>query len=524
MTSASASSGRSNIPRMTEETADARGDEDSTALLSMARMVWEERRAIALTVAGVLVVLLIAGPIVLWQQPAERTASLPFRLVFPSSERDQYPNGSAFSRADLVSNAVLSEVYESNALDRYLPFEVFRRGLFVLASSTDIALLELQYRAKLSETPLPAPERSRLEAEFRQKRESMPTPELSLHLVLPTTVATVPDVVMKKVLNDTLAVWAEQAARDKGALGYSTALLTPGVLAVEPPGRATGLIRYDQLRRNAARVLQQIDRLTTLPGAATLRVGADRLTLLDLRVQVEDLLRFDVLPALERRLATIQTSDEIALNSAYLRDRLSELQRALDGANGRRAQVQQALATFEQGPGGPDLPNSPSGASPGDAGLPESFLDSVIALASRSGAVDYRKALTDQELAFGRQALDIQDEIAFYTSTLRQLTGSPGRGGAGAPREEIEASFDASKARVLSVLGLTHEVYEKISELNLNPRGSLYEVTGPFSVSTVRPMSERWLLQVGAFLLVVSAILASIFFVVLRMSRRSASQ
>lgn len=511
------------MPRMNDDTVGPRSDEDSTALVSVVRIVWRERRRVALTVVAVLLGLLVAGPVMLWMQPAERTASLPFRLVFDSAEHGKYPNGSTFSRSDLISNAVITEVYESNDLKRYLSFDSFRRGMFVLATSTDIVLLDLQYRAKLSETPLPAPERSRLETEYRQKRESMPTPQLSLQLVLPTTVATLPDLVMQKVLADTLAAWAQQVARDKGALSYSTAILTPAAVSAPALASPTTFVRYDHLRRSAARVIQQIDRLSALPGATTVRVGPDRWTLLDLKVRVEDLLRFDVLPAMARGLATTQTSQESTANAAYLRDRLGELHRALDVAMGRREQVQQALAAFATGSDGPDFRRAQGNVSAGDARLPDSFLDSVVALAGRSGAVDYRKSLTEQELSFGAQALAIQEDIAFYTDTSRQSSSVSGRQVSVLPRDEMETAFQGSQALLLEVLEMANELYDKISELNLGAQVHLYEVTGPTSVATVRALTERWLLNVGAFLLFVTAIVAAAFFVALRMVRRPVS-
>ncbi len=437
-------------------------------------------------------------------RPYERTASVRFRLLFDGVERSQYPNGARFSRSDILAPSVLTEVYRKNELERYMSYEKLRSSVFVLESSAAIDMLNFEYSAKLSDPRLPSPERSRLEAEFRQKLESIREPELSLQFTTSSVVQWPPSDVMEKVLNDILAEWAEQTANAKGALGHQVELLTPNVIVKDTLNTQTTLIRYDLLRRHVGRISAQLQRLADLPGATTARVGTDRLSLIDLKTNLEDLLEFQLNPLIRRRLVYAITPAELGLNTLYLEDRVLELERERDLAERRRQQLQAAATSIAAESSLPEAALRPeSGANAPQT--TDSFLDRVIDLASSAGAVEYRKDLTNRMLAAGEEAIALESDIAFYRETLRLLRGASGGSRPGALQpEDVAKTFQDIQTRVVEILTLSNEAYATISASNLNPRGSLYSLRSPYSLFESRTHSRAWFLRTAMLLMVFS--------------------
>ena len=101
-----------------------------------------------------------------------------------------------------------------------------------------------------------------------------------------------PPPLVSKVLDDTLATWARQAAERKGALRYNIPVFSNNILRpdlIEAEDYLTGI---DILRAQVRRVIANIDQIATLPGAAVIRLDDGRTSLAEIRVNLEDVLRF----------------------------------------------------------------------------------------------------------------------------------------------------------------------------------------------------------------------------------------
>jgi hypothetical protein len=134
-------------------------DDYEIALLPLIMEVWNQRRLIALWTVGVAVLVTVVTAAVWWRTPSETVAQVEFRLVFDGADQNQYPNGTPFSRADLMSTPVLSEVYRLNELERYMHFERFRDALFVMESNRTLEMLDFQFQARLADSRISSVER-----------------------------------------------------------------------------------------------------------------------------------------------------------------------------------------------------------------------------------------------------------------------------------------------------------------------------------------------------------------------------
>lgn len=70
---------------------------------------WRYRQITGAAVVGVTVLFVLGVLIAVLLVPTERLASLQLRLLFDGAAENQYPNGTAFSPAEIVAAPVLTE-------------------------------------------------------------------------------------------------------------------------------------------------------------------------------------------------------------------------------------------------------------------------------------------------------------------------------------------------------------------------------------------------------------------------------
>jgi hypothetical protein len=510
---------RSDLPR--DGSANGAAYDDEISLKRLVRTLWSYRRVIVTTIATVVVVFAIGAAVAFLRQPVERQASVEFRLMFDGADRGEYPNGLRFSRSEIIASPVLLEVYEANELGRYCTFDEFKNGFFIMESNRDLELLQYEYAAKLADTRLATVDRARLEQEFGQRREALKVAQYRLNLMNPGGRAEMPNALMSKVLNDVLATWAEQADR-RGVLKYQINVLTANILSQDFMAAEDYVIRLDILRGKINRILQNLDELAELPGATIQRVGETRVSLAEVRANLLDVLRFKAEPVTGQIRATAISTNS-ALLSRYLENRLFQVRLDKEEAQARVSLLQDSLRRYMSERGG-GIPTTPEGTPPtGGQGSPlpgatalipqfgESFIDRLVELSSQNNDVRYRQELTDRMIDAGQVAVGLEKESAYYESLLDSVRRPPTAGAGNAAQAEsarlIDSKLDEIYAATMRAVEQANAVYEQLSKHNLNPRTSLYAMTGPYSVTTQRAITLRGLATYALLTIVVATIL-----------------
>jgi hypothetical protein len=321
-------------------------------------------------------------------------------LLFQGADREKYPNDLAISSADIITSPVLTVVYEANNMKEYCSYDEFKNGLFILESSRDIELLDLEYQSKLADTRLTSVDRAKLEEEFQQKREALRVPQYKLNFMSPIGTR-IPGPLMSKLLNDILATWAEQAVREKGVLTHQVHVYSANILMRELLEEDDYFIRVDILRENVNRIIGNIDELSKLPGATVIRVGQDQISLAEVRANLEDLRRFKVEPLLAVVRGTGLTPSSSVRNQ-YLENRLRQVRLEQQQAASRVAKLHEAFQTYvlqrssivaANASGGPaEAQSVPPATIPQ---LSESFLDRLVAISSQNSDLQFRQRLTE---------------------------------------------------------------------------------------------------------------------------------
>lgn len=496
--------------------------EDEVSLRPYIDGLWRYRKVIRtalLVVLGLFATACLAAFVLF---PAERIATIEFRVLFEGADRGQYPNGMKFNPTEIVSAPVLTEVFKANDLQRFGRYEDFKETMFILQSNPELDLLSYEYQAKLADTKLTPVDRARIEEEFRNKREALTDPKFALSLRRSDRVKTMPKALMEKILNDTLTTWAAQAAERKGAMGYDVPLFSKNILDRNALENEDYLVSVDMLRATARRLTENIDILAELPGASLVRTGTDGVSLGEVRAKVEDVVRFYLEP-----LLGLIRSEGISKNPRLLRlyaeGQLFQIQLEHDEAVGRVKAVQDSLREYmaqrtrqpgeARGSGGAG--GAAGGMAPGldtPALIPqfgESFLDRLVELSTQTQNSDvrYRQQLTDRIIAESERMVALQREAAYYQDLTNAVKGMAARtAGSDALVTLIrKRSAEAYDAIAVS-LDQISSIYKELSVQNLNPSTLLFSVTGPFMVRTQRALSFASVALYGVLVFLLSVI------------------
>ena len=502
---------RSYAGRHVEPVADVYDDEIS--LRPLLKTLWSYRQVISLAVAGVMGIFVVAMLAAYVLLPVERLGTLEFRLLFEGADKGQYPNGTLFSSAEITSTPVLTEVFETNDLERYGSYEDFNNSIFVLQSNPELDLLSYEYQAKLAASGLSPVDRTSIEEEFQTRRDGLADPRFSLNLREDARVVPMPRSLVSKVLDDALATWARQAAERKGALWYNIPVLSKNILRwdlIEAEDFVTGI---DILRAQVRRVLDNIDEIATLPGAAVIRIDDGRTSLAEIRASLEDILRFQIqrLVGMVRMTGLSRDPESLA---RYVDDQLFQMSLERAEAEKRVEAVQESLRAYllkgavpEAGSGGAIFRPAPVG----DATIPqlgESFLDRLVETGNSD--IEYRQRLTDRVIVESVAVAALEREQGYYEDLSRSVADLRPRS-RDADREgellSVEARLKGAFDQVVAAVDQVKALYEELSTQNLNPVNLLYTVTAPFTMRTEHAMSRGRAVVYGTLVFMLSLFL-----------------
>jgi len=497
-------------------------EDDDISLWPYLETIWRYR-AVILASAGVAVIAFVVGMIALWaKSPTERLSSIQFRLLFEGAVVGKYPNDSPFSPAEIVGAPVVTAVFKSNDLQRYGTYEDFKEALFVQQSNPELDLLALEYQTKLADTKLDSVDRARFEDEFKKKREALADPSFSLSLRRSERFENLPRDLAQKVLTDTLAVWARNAALRKGALTYQVPMLSASILSRESLETDDYLVAADQLRAKAVRVIRTIEKLERLPGALNIRTSEDKVSLSEIRSSLEDTIRFDLEP-----LLGIIRSEGVTKNSRllslYATNMVFQLRLDKQETEARARAIQTSLRDYvsqitpqdssEVRTGAEAVTARPSalGSTPLIPQLSDSFLARLqqMAAVSQKDEMEYRRRLTDQVIEETRQVATFDKELQYYQDLAKALEGVGARSAGSAELVSlIKARGQKAFGAIEKAMIQLSDLHRELSAQNLDPAARLFVITGPFSQHTIQSLSTRSV--VLSFMLVMSLTLVTV--------------
>lgn len=476
---------------------DALGEvDDSVSLKPYLSILMGYRRVIGGAIAGMAALFLVGVVTVFILTPVEKVGSIQFRLLFDGAAQGKFPNDVPFSVSEIVGAPVLMEVFRINNLERFGRYEAFKDSVFVQQSNPDLDLLAFEYQAILADTKLTPVDRARIQDEFKKKREALNDPAFAISMRRHERLKTMPAALIEKVLMDTLNTWAKQADERRGANKYNVAVLSPSLLSKDLLEREDYLVAIDILRSKANRVLETLDEIAKLPGARIIRVGPDRITLADIKANLEEAVRFKLEPLLGliRSQGVTKSSRSLAL---YASNQLFQLRLEKQESADIVQALQTSLRDYNAGGAGPgEARTGGAGATAGGQALmpqiDQSFLDRIMTLSTAQSDAEYRRKLTDRLIEESVKMAARSREAAYYEDLVNEVRGNSPRS-AGSPDAVsiIKTRSSEAYADIAQAVEQTGALYRELSAMNLNPSTVLFTVTQPFSLSSGWSVSVR---------------------------------
>ena len=504
---------------MSEQRQDFHNPERPGYPLSLSHLVHTLKNylpVIGLGFAAVMVAYVIIATAAYLLSPSQRMTSQSFRLEFKGAERGEYPNGMKFVPAEIVSTPVLLKVYDQNNLTRFLTFPEFSRSMVVLESNRALEALARDYQARLSDPKLTTIDRERLQREYDLKQSAIGKGQYALHYMRNVRGGDVPEELVRKSLNDVLAEWADLVANEQHVLDYRMTVLSPDVVAATAIDGTNPVINIDMLRARALRVRHNINQLRAIPGAELARTGGDAMSLIDITLRLDEIVRFRLEPLIHRVAAA--RLDDRAETIRFLESQLSFDQRQLEAQKSIGEASRRALALYLVGERPPDValaPTGENGASTQKATpetvmpqLSDSFLERLIQLTSSSVDSEYRQSLTDDYRQAELAVVPLQEAVAYHESILRFVRS--GTSGDAISREEVDQQILAMRNEVRALVVKMHEIYRNLSQ-NLNASKQLITRTGIATTRVSRSISVRQLALFGVLTAFVSLPLLILF-------------
>jgi hypothetical protein len=425
--------------------------------------------------------------------PAERVTSIQFRLDFEGADRGEYPNGIKFSPSEVLSAPVLLKVYKENELGRYnTSFTKFSRSLVVLESNLELERIVREFQSRLSDPRLTSVERDRIQREYESRMQSVRKGQFSLSYMRPASVRQIPEEVVRKTLHDILREWTNYIANEQHVLEYRIPVIAPTIVD-DTLGEGTNpIVKVAMLRSKVQRVLANIELIRRLPSAELVRTEKENVSLNDISIRLDDIVRFRLDPLIQRAAAAgldnrTDTIRFLETQLAYDERRLSAQERVAAAAQQTLTVYAGKATTSDDDQVRPSAPAAgevrPQPAASNGAVVPQlsdSFIERLVQLTSNAADTEYRQKLANDYRVASLGVVPLQEAVAYDKAMLEFVRGASG--GSGITPAEVDQQIASTRAEVRKLVQQLNDIYKLVSA-NLNPTT---ELLTPLNVPTTR--------------------------------------
>ena len=458
---------------------------------------------ILLSVAGVGFLYGVVALLVYLTSPSMHVVTQPFRLDFPRADEGKYPNGLRFSTSEIISPQILATVYKETQFGRFMSFSDFATAIYITQANPEYDRLQREYLARLNDPKLSTADRQQLEREFAEKQASFPKNLFSLNFASPQGTRRVPDDVAFRALTGILTTWAEWAQTRGRVTSYDTAVLSPAILDDEPNPNLVVTIRI--MIKKLSQVLDNLAEISLLPSARLTRTS-DRMSVDELYIKIEDLIRFQLEPMVPLARATRGANDPFTVR--FVQTQLAFDQRQLQGFQDKVESIQNAIAVYTnqravsfEAPATKGPTGEKTSAETVMPQLNESFIDRLAQLLNQSADLTYRQKMVDEMRHLQSEMTPAQEAVRYDQELLRDVTTPAPPATVNEADLRVQLNQVRSQAKVL--VAKINEIYTMVSH-NLNPETYLYSVIGPPTTSTYRSIPKSRLALIGIVVVLLS--------------------
>lgn len=385
---------------------------DEIDLLDLMRSIWSQRGL----VIGIMLISVLAVLSFHFSKATFSVASridYPISLSFLQNGKLNYPNGSAFSPRDLTASSVLLEAVEKSGVEVNL--SDLQEALITQQSNSLLQKGEQKLTDMLANAKTPDDIRTAAEQSLKNLKDlGLGYLTVSLDLTKVSLTQQQASVLLQNIVD----AWAKQCI-SRGLMDIN---ITRPMVAFAATNGNNLIDNYDRATSYLKSLKVAVAQLTKLSGSNSLVVNG--MTLEDIHRRIEALGTRDISPL---RGFAYTNSDVLSKSDSAIQVRLFSRQRLLNLEHERLTKLiasydlaleqlgssnqQQMGASVQRGQ------NTQSGQG-NAAQFDQSFLDSLLQLGTRLGAVDTRKQLFERRIAAVEELLSLEKEISILNGTV----------------------------------------------------------------------------------------------------------
>ena len=332
--------------------------------------------------------------------------------------------------------------------------------------------------------------------------------------------ASMPNDLAAKTLQDILGEWALYADRVKGARMYQLELVSPNVLQKETIDAEDYLVAADILRVMTQRISADLTSLAELPGAKVAKIGDVGTSISDLKYRLEDLERFKLQPLLGMVQQTA-ISKFPEFTKGYLQNNIFDLNLKTEQAAANVTVYENSMNLYITKTRGAGFSAPRTNIQPGQTSQPEffsnsvpamipqfgeSFMESLVQMGMENSDAVFRQNMTERIVDTGLEKVRLEFQVKYYAEMLEKISLGQGQNVELSEEERsiqkaVAKKIDQNQQEVFDGLMATiHDmnlIYESLSKSNLNPESTLYSTTSPTLFSVQKPISVKRLVMMA---------------------------
>ena len=430
--------------------------------------------------------------------------SLVLSLNFPQAAQSKYPNGSAFSPSDIVSNTVIEKVWTENKLaDRGIKLQDFQKSLTAIPYTGEINFIDTKYKQLLATKNLNRADIEKIEADY--KAEIAQASSKNIKLVLDSGKNSYDLSLASKVLNDIANTWSKTAIEK---LGVSRSPVLDGLvlnegMKTEPPYVVLNYINDLVFKAQAIIRAMRAD-----PNSNAYRDPQTNLNLSGVSAKLQEISSFQV-DRLDAFVAiSTKPSDWDILDTQY---KLKEL-RAYKTLLGDKAETyRKALADYSNNINKSAYATNDRGRGSGDGTglqIDGDAITKLLSLAGQAKDAEYRQKLTTDRIALENESSDLDIQIQKLERRLAMATASKNSQFTESSKNQYEVLLGNIFTELSSIIGIVTRIQISAQKDFVGDSGLLYTlVSQPESYSPGRNTLIK-----AAIISLAAALLASLLY------------
>ncbi len=379
---------------------------DEIDLIDLIKNIWRQRGL----VIGMMILTTVTVLGFHFSKASFSTASsidYPISLSFLSEDKSKYPNGIAFSPRDLITSSVLQKAVTTSGLD--VPLGVLEQSIRVEISNSILKASEIKLAGILANAKTPDEVRVAGEQILKDLHESGRG-----YVTVSLDLSALP--INSQQASSFLQVLVDEWAKLSIERGLMDADITRPLVPFKISKGSNLIDNYDQASNYLNSLSLAVLQLSDLSGTSSLVVN--NMSIEDVQRRLTALGDRDIGPLRE---FAYSNSAALAKADSAIQVRLFARQRLLDLEHARLTKLINSYdLALEQL--GSDKNQQGSNRSDqnlqGNAGqFDQSFLDSLLQLGTKLGAVDTRKQLFDRRITAVEELLSLEKEISILLGT-----------------------------------------------------------------------------------------------------------